>query len=55
MSMTKYSDDSNIEKTAGATTSSRDPMKPCCAELVKTASTGEHVCPCGNQLAVIRH
>jgi hypothetical protein len=52
--MIKYSDASNLEKTAGTTSTSRDPMSSCCKEMAKDANTGEYTCPCGNQVAVIR-
>lgn len=52
--MIKYSDASEMEKTAEATVTSQEPMKECCHGVVKTASTGEHTCNCGNKLAVIR-
>jgi tRNA(Ile2) C34 agmatinyltransferase TiaS len=49
--MIKYSDASNVEKTAGAKVSSSLPQKPCCVINVKTASTGYYVCDkCGNHL-----
>ena len=52
--MIKYSDASDLEKTAQATVTSQSPMKECCRVKVASAETGEHTCGCGNKLAVIR-
>ena len=54
--MIKYSDASNMEKTAQATITSQNPMQDCCHGLTKIAATGEHRCGgCGNRIAVVRN